>query len=471
MASFSTSAFLAGLVVSATPVFGRGLNPERSLTQKDIIIRDVAIIGGGAAGIHAAVTLSDLGLSVVVVEKTSDIGGPDVTYVDPRTNIPVNYGVQVFWNDIPETAAFFDRLGVAYNSDGIPQTYNQTMYMDFSTGAVVNGVPPTNLTSFVQQVLRYPELVYTKQVADAIPKDLTLPFGKYAEKYNLDDGVFTLANIYGGDLLHAVSLNVLSAIAADVLPTSAIRPASGFNHEIYDEAFGVIGRQNVLLNSVVTATRQTAGATTSLTVTTPGGNRTIQACHLVITMPTLPRNMGPLSPDARESSVFASFTGQYVYLGLVRISGLPAGQNYLNAQANSPYHLPPAYGLFSLSPTVVDGLFEFFYLSELDTVEAKAKSDVLAGIKTVVKTVTGRAFTQNPTLVASRQIGWRPSMTADAIARGGWKSFYALQGHRNRWYNGLEFLPSSPQIWNYTRLVIAPGIKAAMSTGSCKVVG
>jgi heterodisulfide reductase subunit A-like polyferredoxin len=40
---------------------------------KQTITRDVAVIGGGASGAHAAVWLRDNGQSVVVVEKASQL--------------------------------------------------------------------------------------------------------------------------------------------------------------------------------------------------------------------------------------------------------------------------------------------------------------------------------------------------------------------------------------------------------------
>jgi heterodisulfide reductase subunit A-like polyferredoxin len=37
------------------------------------IVRDVAVVGGGASGAHAAVWLRDAGHSVVVIEKASQL--------------------------------------------------------------------------------------------------------------------------------------------------------------------------------------------------------------------------------------------------------------------------------------------------------------------------------------------------------------------------------------------------------------
>lgn len=68
MASFGpkTAAAWAFLVLStfttARPIDESGFAPE------DIIIRDVAVIGGGASGSYAAVRIKDEGKSVVVIE-------------------------------------------------------------------------------------------------------------------------------------------------------------------------------------------------------------------------------------------------------------------------------------------------------------------------------------------------------------------------------------------------------------------
>lgn len=52
------------------------VNSEAIATDK-IISRDVVIVGGGASGSHAAVSLRDLGKSVVVVEKKSTLVSPE----------------------------------------------------------------------------------------------------------------------------------------------------------------------------------------------------------------------------------------------------------------------------------------------------------------------------------------------------------------------------------------------------------
>ena len=70
----------------------------KNYASKDVITREVAVIGGGSTGTYAAVNLQDLGKTVVVVEKEAILGGHTNTYINPETGTSVDYGVQTFWN-------------------------------------------------------------------------------------------------------------------------------------------------------------------------------------------------------------------------------------------------------------------------------------------------------------------------------------------------------------------------------------
>lgn len=72
-------------------------NPK-NYANKDVITRDVAVIGGGSTGTYAAVNLQNLGKSTVLVERENILGGHTNTYTDPATNITVDYGLQAFWD-------------------------------------------------------------------------------------------------------------------------------------------------------------------------------------------------------------------------------------------------------------------------------------------------------------------------------------------------------------------------------------
>lgn len=59
-----------GSALCAALVFGSGIAASNGT---EIITRDVVIVGGGASGAHAAVRLSDMGKTVVVVEKQGQL--------------------------------------------------------------------------------------------------------------------------------------------------------------------------------------------------------------------------------------------------------------------------------------------------------------------------------------------------------------------------------------------------------------
>jgi heterodisulfide reductase subunit A-like polyferredoxin len=68
---------------------------------RDVITRDVCIIGGGASGTYGAIRLNDLGKSVVVVEQQSQLGGQTETYTDPASGNKTEMGVVAWYtNDI-----------------------------------------------------------------------------------------------------------------------------------------------------------------------------------------------------------------------------------------------------------------------------------------------------------------------------------------------------------------------------------
>lgn len=72
----------------------------------------MATIGGGATGSYAAIALTDLNRSVIVVKAT---GGQTNTYVDASYNVFIDYGVQRYGKDA-RTLVFLDRLGVTYSA-------------------------------------------------------------------------------------------------------------------------------------------------------------------------------------------------------------------------------------------------------------------------------------------------------------------------------------------------------------------
>jgi squalene-associated FAD-dependent desaturase len=73
--------------------------------------RDVVVIGGGFAGLAAAVALAERGYRVTVVEKRSRLGGRATSHVDATTGELVDNGQHVFLRAYQQTIRFLATIG------------------------------------------------------------------------------------------------------------------------------------------------------------------------------------------------------------------------------------------------------------------------------------------------------------------------------------------------------------------------
>ncbi|MFU8802280.1 MAG: FAD-dependent oxidoreductase [Bradymonadaceae bacterium] len=72
---------------------------------------DVVIIGGGLAGLTAAVGLVNAGLDVTVIEQDKRLGGRAQSWVDPTTGDEIHIGPHIFLSAYPNMFKFLDELG------------------------------------------------------------------------------------------------------------------------------------------------------------------------------------------------------------------------------------------------------------------------------------------------------------------------------------------------------------------------
>ncbi|KAF3771153.1 hypothetical protein M406DRAFT_59906 [Cryphonectria parasitica EP155] len=404
--------------------FALAFDPS-SYSSGDVVKVDVAVIGGGATGTYAGISLSDMGHSVVVVEKLGLLGGHTNTYVDAGTGIAIDYGVQRYQNEA-NTLDFFSRLNVTPSDDFPVSAYNTTIYADFSSSKVLDFTPGTNFTGWLEQCYKYPWMQYTSDIPPPVPEDLYLSMDKFITKYDLGDISCSTNRIVGG------------------------------NDKIYESALDVLG-SSVLLNSTVIAAKRgsTADEATYLVVSTPTGLKLIQASRLLITIPTTKTNMAPFAPDTKEEQVFTDFEVSGYYTGLVRFSEavLPAATAYENADPNAEYYLPQPPALISFAPTAVENLYTYRAYSTNVLSDSDAQTETLDLINTFVTGLTGK--TADIELAAfNSHSPFRPSLTSEAIKGGYWGKMYGLQGYRNTWYTGAQFLPGSSQLWNYTATLL-----------------
>ncbi|MGH7986475.1 MAG: hydroxysqualene dehydroxylase HpnE [Candidatus Binataceae bacterium] len=74
-------------------------------------VKDVVIIGGGFAGLSAAVALSDKGFRVALLEGKPALGGRAYSFTDPETGDFVDNGQHVLMGCYRETLGFLGKIG------------------------------------------------------------------------------------------------------------------------------------------------------------------------------------------------------------------------------------------------------------------------------------------------------------------------------------------------------------------------
>ena len=220
-----------------------------SYSSSLVVKRDVVVLGGGASGIYAAITLRDRNKTVAVIEKQDYLGGHTNTYTDPASGKKVDYGVIVY-DDTDTARKFFGRfdipLVIANRTTGLTQYYD-----DFRTGQQVIGYTPSNPTAgfgaYGAQLAKYAFLnAPGYNLPDPVPEDLLIPFGDFIKKYNIESAVFII-NQYAqgfGNLLDVPSLYVLKYFGAGVLAgfqNGFLATVRGDNSELYEKAGKELG--------------------------------------------------------------------------------------------------------------------------------------------------------------------------------------------------------------------------------------
>jgi squalene-associated FAD-dependent desaturase len=75
------------------------------------VTQSVLIIGGGFAGLSAAVALCERGFAVTVLERRNHLGGRAYSFTDPTTGDTVDNGQHLFMGCYDQTIAFLKKIG------------------------------------------------------------------------------------------------------------------------------------------------------------------------------------------------------------------------------------------------------------------------------------------------------------------------------------------------------------------------
>lgn len=446
----------------AVTVAANVFDPE-NYAKADVIVSDVVVVGGGSSGTYAAINLSKMGQSVVVVERKKRLGGHTNTYTDNSTGLTVDYGVHTFLNSsiTLEYFAHFNTSLVNYTGS------NATVSLaDFNTGNPVFFYPSRNLTGWAVQIAQYPWLDSTWKIPQPVASDLLLPLGDFLVKYNLSDAAF---NLYFGsqgisNLLQQLTVNVMKMVDRAYLrgiSGAMLSTANKNNSEIYVKALTELGSNALVSSTVTAAARPQGGRGVSLVVKTPMGSKLVQAPKLLITIPPTLGNMRPFNLNIEELQIFSQWTSMGYYTLVLNNTGLPDRYQWINANDSSAtYHIPQQPGASEITSTRIPGVFYIWYRSPSHMTRLAIEQAAIRAIQNLQK---AQNFTiTNPNIIKFKShTPFKLSVSAQAIQDGFYSDLYALQGKRSTWYTGAAFISHNGGVlWKFTQALL-PRIVAA----------
>ena len=440
-------------------VAGTHTTPGNSHTE-DVITRDICVIGGGAAGTYAAIRLGDMKKSVIVIEHMDRLGGNTQTFTDPVTGIKADIGV-LFWHVLDIVERFFSRFNVPLTIESAANSSLQVQFMDFTTGAHLHGYPQNqgNVTAAIQayaaQLAKYPFLDNGFDLPDPVPTDLLMPFGDFVAKYDISAAVAALMGYAEGHgsftkyptlyFMKVVGLPLLKNIQTGFYTT-----ARHDNSEIYRNAqSALLTADSLLLNSHVVATnRGDKGGLAKVVVSTPSGQRVIQAKKILFAIPPTLANLHNFDIDSKERSLFKQFDVTGYYTGLLRNTGVPANADIENRGFSTPYHIPKFPSIYGTSSSTIPGLQQVYYGSDTILPIDKVRDDIITTMQRIFPNANA---TGNPEFaVLSSHIPFMFTVPSSVIAAGFYRNLSNLQGYRNMYYSGGAFqTQDSSLIWQF----------------------
>ncbi|OJD22626.1 hypothetical protein ACJ73_06027 [Blastomyces percursus] len=326
---------------------------------KDIILRDVAVIGGGLLDTYSAISLKDKGQSVIVVEKQDRLGGHADTYIDPATGIPIDLGVLTFhnisWSRTPSrdlTSPSTERTRQRFPSF----TTIFVMEKKLPKGSIQVGVA---FATYIAQHSKYPGLRNGTFLPNPVPEDMYMAFAEFVEKYGIQVVVpimYTI-NLGVGEILSNPTVEQFRYMSLDVVLGMAggfLSPARRNSAEVFTRAAEELSSSSsLILSSEVLFARRSHGKC---------GDKLVIAKKFLIAFPPKRDMLGPFDLSTTEKYLFGKYIATGYYVGLVKNSGMPDNAIVHNAAAdNTKYtfaHLPGAY---SFIPTGVAGLHRVYY--------------------------------------------------------------------------------------------------------------
>ncbi|KAJ6276452.1 hypothetical protein J3E71DRAFT_365777 [Bipolaris maydis] len=311
---------------------------EDSYYSPDQVINtDVVIIGAGAAGCYSAIQLKDAGKKVVVIESKDRAGGHTETFLDPETKLPIDIDVKLY-HDEPLVHQWFARFNLSTSPITLPSANGQNV--DFRTGRILQGLP----SRYAAVISQWPQLDAGFYLPDPVPEDLLLPFGQFAQKYNITDAVQTIYVLTSafGDFAELPTLQVIRTFSLSLIKTMQnFQTSSVMNNSLlYQKITAELQASNSLLLSsrvIKTARVSKIDGNVRVLVQTPKGTRLRD-----------------------ELKLFNQFTSVNYFTTIVK-NAFPVNSTVLNRALDRPYAIPPMPAIINIQATVNPSYTQIFY--------------------------------------------------------------------------------------------------------------
>lgn len=443
------------LILSAFAINDKEFAPE------DVIIRDVCILGGGATGTYAAISLKDKGKSVLVVEHDKVIGGHAKTFYLDDDHY-VDYGVEgVFNNKLSRD--YFNRLKVKYKVL-LPSTFS-TQHVNFRTGEQVSQPSGYLKTAFSAVLYRIKIAKYKYlqdglySLPDPVPEELLRPFREFVETSGTHGALqlifmfsHTVGNILETPLLYVLQLFGIPHINA-FLRGGFIAPKSGM-YDLYKKASRILG-SDVLYQSMVQESERSEGGVKIVIKTNNGGRKLVKAKKLLVTFAPVLSNLEGFDLTHAETMLFKKWKWNNCYVAVVKDTGIRHGVTIMNSDpSNIPGSLPLPPFQWALQHLGVDGYLASKIVGDKDLTEDQAKQLLISDIRRMgyVRAMNG----SDPEIVAFGSHSPEVlSVSSADIKNGFYKKLYSIQGTKSTFYSGLAFASDySALLWAYTEKVI-----------------
>ncbi|EUC42887.1 hypothetical protein COCMIDRAFT_28570 [Bipolaris oryzae ATCC 44560] len=438
-----------------------------NIDARNIIKRDVAIIGGGSAGINAAIQLKDAGKSIIVIEAQEAAA----------TGLKTDYGVAI-WHNITTVNQYFQRFNIPLAPASVAAV--PSVNIDYTTGAILN-IPadqaPTQqaigqaLQKYAAFLSKYPQLAAGMFLPRPVPQELAMPFGQLVKQLGIDAAVPIFIQLNPGlgnpltvpvvEMARVVGLSLIQQIGA----SSFVTTARHYNSELYEKASAELASSNsILLSSrVVASTRKQSGV--ELVVKTPQGIKYICAKKLLLAIPPRLENLQEFNPTQAERSVFSKWLSTAYFTSIISNTGLPPTLQVKNVNPLSPVGQPDLPSTIFVSPNGIPGLSTAYYQTErLSTptplTDDDVKARLIADIKRIQTVNRGNgSFTQTePKFHAFK--AHKPfylQVSTEDILAGFYDQMNALQNQLSTFYTGAAWRAhDSSMIWEYNKQVVVP---------------